>query len=203
MARPAVAATLDLLVVTLVLVAGCGPAVPPVAKQKPVGPAEASHDHGEHAHEGHDHGDHAGHDHHDGHDQGASTAGEAASAAAGAADADEHGHHHPETLGELVGELEKIAAVVKEGMEANIREKADSPVHEFGHYVGDVEELAKGAKLPADVEAAVIKAGEELFNAFDKLDEAIHGSGDISLAWGEQSPAIEAGMKTLKDAVAK
>jgi len=53
------------------------------------------------------------------------------------------------------------------------------------------------------VEAAVIKAGEDLFNAFDKLDEAIHGTGDIAKAWADQAPSIEAGMKTLKDAVAK
>jgi len=195
MARSAVAATFGLLVATLLLVAGCNGTAPPapVAKQKVVvGPAAPTHD--DHDHAGHDHGDHAGHDHGDGKGMAAEAAGDAD---------DDHGHHHPETLAELVGELEKIAAVVREGMEANIREKADSPVHDFGHYVGDVEGLAKEAKLPADVEAAVIKAGEDLFNAFDKLDEAIHGTGDIAKAWADQAPSIEAGMKTLKDAVAK
>ena len=195
MVRSAVAAPFGLLVAALVLVVGCNGTAPPapVANQKvAVGPAAPAHD--DHDHAGHDHGDHAGHDHGDGKGMAAEAEGDAG---------DDHGHHHPETLAELVGELEKIAAVVREGVEANIREKADSPVHEFGHYVGDVEGLAKEAKLPANVEAAVIKAGEDLFNAFDKLDEAIHGTGDIAKAWADQAPSIEAGMKTLKDAVAK
>jgi len=179
------------------MLAGCSSSAPPapVAKKgADVGPAlpaakgsHAGHDHAGHDHDGHDHGSHDG------------EKAEAMSADAG----DDHGHHHPETLAELVGQLEEIVAVVKEGMEANVREKADAPVHELGHFLGDVEGLAKEAKLPADVEAAVIAAGEALFTAFDKIDIAIHGSDDLSKVWSEAAPGIEAGMKTLKDAVAK
>jgi hypothetical protein len=49
----------------------------------------------------------------------------------------------------------------------------------------------------------VIAAAESLFQAFDKIDVAIHGSDDLAKVWGEESVGIEAGMKTLKDAVAK
>jgi len=111
--------------------------------------------------------------------------------------------HKLDGLIDLVGELVTLAAAVKEGMEANSREKADSPIHQFGHLAGDLEGLAKEAKLPADVEAAVVKAGEDLFNAFDKLDEAVHGAGDIADAWREHADGIAAGLKTLQDAVAK
>lgn len=140
--------------------------------------------------------DHAGHDHaeHEGHAHGTAEEGMGG---------EDHDHHHPETLPDLVAELETIAAAVREGMEENVREKADAPVHEFGHLLEDLPALAKEAKLPEEVEAAVVKAGEDLFEAFDKLDGAIHGSGDIKPAWAEQSARIEAGLKTLKDAVAK
>lgn len=183
------------LVVAGMLLIGCsepkrmnGKRAPDVGPPPP--PVKA---HDDHDHAGHDHADHA-------HDE----AGKAGSAEAmPAGEGDDHGHHHPETLGELVGELEKLVAVVKEGMESNVREKADAPVHEFGHFIGDVEGLAKDAKLPADVEAAVIAAAESLFQAFDKIDVAIHGSDDLAKVWGEESAGIEAGMKTLKDAVAK
>ena len=185
------------LVLGGLLLAGCNGSAPPAAVAKKgadIGPAlpAAKGSHDDHDHAGHDH---AGHDH-----------APADSAPAEALPADEgeaHDHHHPETLAELVGELDKLVAVVKEGMEANVREKADAPVHELGHFLGDVEGLAKEAKLPADVEASVIAASEALFTVFDKIDIAIHGADDLAKVWGDEAAGIEAGMKTLKDAVAK
>ena len=180
------------LVLGGLLLAGCNGSAPPAAvakKQADIGPAlpAAKGSHDDHDHAGHDHASHG-------------------SAPAEAMPADEggaHDHHHPETLAELVGELDKLVAVVKEGMEANVREKADAPVHELGHFLGDVEGLAKEAKLPADVEAGVIAASETLFTVFDKIDIAIHGADDLAKVWGDEAAGIEAGMKTLKDAVAK
>lgn len=196
MPRLALALSPALFIGSLVL-AGCSTSAPPapVAKKgADVGPAlpAAKGAHDDHDHAGHDH---AGHDHgsHDGEQA------EAMPADGG----DSHDHHHPETLAELVGELDKLVAVVKEGMEANVREKADAPVHELGHFLGDVEGLAKEAKLPAEVETAVIAASESLFTAFDKIDVAIHGTDDLAKVWSEEADGIEAGMKTLKDAVAK
>lgn len=176
---------------------GCSSSAPPAPVAKngaDVGPALPA------AKGAHDDHDHAGHDH-DGHDHGSHDGDKAEAMPAG--EGDDHGHDHPETLAELVGELDKLVAVVKEGMEANVREKADSPVHELGHFLSDVEGLAKEAKLPAEVETAVIAASEALFTAFDKIDVAIHGTDDLTKVWSEEAAGIEAGMKTLKDAVAK
>ncbi len=185
------------LVLGGLLLAGCSGSAPPATVAKKgadVGPAlpaakgaQDDHDHAGHDHAGHDHGSHEG--------------GQAEAMPADEGEA--HDHHHPETLAELVGELDKLVAVVKEGMEANVREKADAPVHELGHFLGDVEGLAKDAKLPTEVESAVIAASEALFTAFDKIDIAIHGADDLAKVWSEEAAGIEAGMKTLKDAVAK
>lgn len=191
MPRLALALSPALLVGALAL-AGCNGSAPPAAvakKQADVGPALPA------AKGSHDDHDHAGHDH--------ASHGSAPAEALPADEGEAHDHHHPETLAELVGELDKLVAVVKEGMEANVREKADAPVHELGHFLGDVEGLAKEAKLPADVEAGVIAATEALFTAFDKIDIAIHGADDLAKVWGDEAAGIEAGMKTLKDAVAK
>lgn len=200
--------SLTLFAALLLLVAGCQPATPPAppAVSKPVvGPAlakqddHAGHDHADHDHAGHDHSDH---DHAE-KDAGAAR-GEGEVVAEGEAMADDHeGHHHPETLADLVAELDTLAATVRGGLEKGVREEADSAVHEFGHLVEDVEPLAKEAKLPEGVEAAVVKAGSDLFDAFDKLDQAIHGSGDVAEAWKAQAEGIDAALKTLKDAVAK
>ncbi len=191
MPRLALALSPALLVGALAL-AGCNGSAPPAAvakKQADIGPALPA------AKGSHDDHDHAGHDH--------ASHGSAPAEALPADEGEAHDHHHPETLAELVGELDKLVAVVKEGMEANVREKADAPVHELGHFLGDVEGLAKEAKLPADVETAVIAASEALFTAFDKIDIAIHGADDLAKVWGDEAAGIEAGMKTLKDAVAK
>jgi len=185
------------LVLGGLLLAGCSGSAPPATvakKQADIGPAlpAAKGSHDDHDHAGHDH---AGHDH--------APADSAQAEALPAAEGEAHDHHHPETLAELVGELDKLVAVVKEGMEANVREKADAPVHELGHFLGDVEGLAKEAKLPTDIEAGVIAASEALFTAFDRIDIAIHGADDLAKVWGDEAAGIEAGMKTLKDAVAK
>jgi len=190
------------LVALALLVAGCqpgaatkpGPAVPSAATK--TAPA-ADHDHAGHDHAGHDHAghDHAGHDHAD-HDAAAKGAA-AAEAEAG------HEHVHPDTLAGLVAEVEKLAGVVSAAMAEGVREKADSPLHEIGHLLEDVEHLAKEAKLTPEAEAAVTKAGSELFDAFDALDRAVHAGDDLAKAWEGKAEAIAAAMKVLKDAGGK
>ena len=166
-----------------------GKAAPEVGPALPKQDDHAGHDHADHDHAGHDHADHGA--------TGETSKGEAM------AEGDHEGHDHPDSLADLVAELDRLAAVVRGGLEKGVREEADSAVHEFGHLVEDVEPLAKEAKLPEGVEATVVKAGSDLFDAFDKLDQAIHGSGDVAEAWKGQAAAIDAALKTLKDAVAK
>ena len=177
------------LLVALLVVAGCQPAAAPPAKPT-VGPALAPRD----DHAGHDH---AGHDH-EGHDHDSNAVKGEASPEEG-----HEGHHHPETFGDLVAELDRLVGTVREGLEAGVREKADASVHEFGHLVEDVAALAKEAKLPEAVEAAVVKAGSDLFDAFDKLDQAIHGTDDVAEAWKGQAEGIDKALGTLKAATAK
>lgn len=189
MARPAFPSA---LVALALMVAGCqpgaatkpGPAMPSAATKK--APA-ADHDHAGHDHAGHDHADH-----------------DAAAKGAATAEADAgHEHVHPDTLAGLVAEVEKLAGVVSAAMAEGVREKADSPLHEIGHLLEDVEHLAKEAKLTPEAEAAVTKAGSELFDAFDALDRAVHAGDDLAKAWEGKAEAIAAAMKVLKDAGGK
>lgn len=166
---------------------GCAPSAPPPAKPA-VGPSIAPRD----DHAGHDH---AGHDH-AGHDM---PPGGAKREEKG----DHEGHDHPETLADLVAELGGLVEKVRGAIESGDKDAGDATVHEFGHLVEDVEALAEEANLPDAVKAAVVKAGSDLFDAFDALDHAFHDGGDVAEAWKGKAAAIEAGMKTLKDAVAK
>ena len=157
-------------------IVGCSPATPPVAPAKPVAAAHADHDHD------HDHGKD------DSHDQSKKTG----------HDHDDHDHAHPETLAAGVAELEAMWGHVKEALKAGDREKADEKVHAVGHLLEDFEGLL--AKEKAEAQEAGKKATQEVFDCFDKLDEAFHGDEDdlkkLDLdALGER---LEAAIKSLK-----
>ena len=160
-------------------IVGCSPATPPVAPAKPVAAAHADHDHD------HDHGKD------DSHDQGKKNS----------KDHDDHGDHdhaHPETLAAGVLEVEAMWGHVKEALKAGDREKADEKVHAVGHLLEDFEGLL--AKEKAEAQEAGKRATQEVFDCFDKLDEAFHGDEDdlkkLDLdALGER---LESAIKTLK-----
>jgi hypothetical protein len=162
--------------IPLVGIVGCSPATPPVAPAKPVAAAHADHDHD------HDHGKD------DRHDQSKKTG----------HDHDDHDHAHPETLAAGVAELEAMWGHVKEALKAGDREKADEKVHAVGHLLEDFEGLL--AKEKAEAQEVGKKATQEVFDCFDKLDEAFHGDEDdlkkLDLeALGER---LEAAIKSLK-----
>jgi hypothetical protein len=164
-------------VIPLAGIVGCSPATPPVAPAKPVAAAHADHDHDHGKEDSHDHGKKNGKDHDDHGD---------------------HDHSHPKTLAAGVAELEAMWGHVKESLKAGDRDKADEKVHAVGHLLEDFEGLL--AKEKAEAQEAGKKATEEVFDCFDKLDEAFHGDEDdlkkLDLdALGER---LEAAIKTLK-----
>ena len=134
---------------------GCGPAAPPAAPAKPAAGHTAHDGHG--GHDDHDH-EHGKHDDHDDHDH------------------DDHGHAHPETLAEGVAELEAMWGRVREALKAGDRDTADDQVHAVGHLLEDFEGLL--AKEKTEAQEAGKKATQEVFDCFDKLDEAFHGDED-------------------------
>lgn len=157
-------------------VLGCSPAAAPVAPAKPVA-AHADHD--KHAKHDHDHGKDDDHDH-------------------GKAD-DHDDHAHPETLAAGVAELEAMWGHVKEALKGGDREKADEKVHAVGHLLEDFEKLL--AKEKAEAQEAGKKATQEVFDCFDKLDEAFHGEEDAlkKLDLDALGERLEAAIKSLKD----
>lgn len=88
-----------------------------------------------------------------------------------------HGdHRHPETLAAGLVELEEIATAVKKHLDAGARDKADNAVHMVGHLVDDLRGLLPKEKLSAEAQAAAGKALDDVFDAFDVLDSALHAA---------------------------
>jgi flagellar biosynthesis/type III secretory pathway protein FliH len=132
----------------------------------------------------HDHGDHDhGHDHGD--------------------------HAHPETLAEGIAELEKAAADVAAKLAEGAEEAADDAIHLAGHVVEDVKALlAKQEGLADEAKQAGEKALAELFEAFDKVDQAMHsGAEDVKAkaveAHESVKESIQAAVMALKETFTK
>lgn len=114
-----------------------------------------------------------------------------------------HGDHkHPETLAAGLKELEDIATAVKTHLDAGAREKADKAVHLVGHLVEDLRGLLPKEKLSAEAQAAAGKALDDIFDAFDTVDIALHAAEGKSKPPAEVHASvaekIAAAFKTLK-----
>ena len=162
------------------LAVGCAPASSPQAK--PAATA-AAHDHDGHDH-AHDHGKKSDHDDH-AHDH----------------DHGEHAAH--DTLAGALAELEKICASVKKELGEKNLDEADGHVHMVGHLVDDMHRLVGSAKIGDDAKAVAKKALDEIFEAFDKLDTALHSSDEKvkeAIDYLEHEPRIQAAIGELKKA---
>ncbi len=111
---------------------------------------------------------------------------------------DDHDHDHPETLAAGVAELETMWGHVKAALKADDREKADEKVHAVGHLLEDFEKLL--AKEKAEAQEVGKKATQEVFDCFDKLDEAFHGEEDAlkKLDLDALGERLENAIKSLK-----
>jgi ABC-type Zn2+ transport system substrate-binding protein/surface adhesin len=164
-------------------VLGCSPTAAPVSPAKAVA-VHADHDKHD-KHDDHDHGKDDDHDH-------------AKPAAKDHDDHDDHDHAHPETLAAGVAELETMWGHVKAALKADDREEADEKVHAVGHLLEDFENLL--AKEKAEAQEAGKKATQEVFDCFDKLDEAFHGDEDAlkKLDLDALGERLETAIKSLK-----
>jgi hypothetical protein len=90
-------------------------------------------------------------------------------------------------------------AKAAESFAAGAEEDADAAVHEVGHLLEDAEKLLEAAEL--DGKDVVKGAITDLFDAFNRIDEKIHG-GEGS-TYDEEKAKIESALATLKEKVTK
>ncbi len=108
------------------------------------------------------------------------------------------GHAHAETLAEAVKELEGICGKVKAAYEKNDADAADEPLHDVGHTLEEIKELAKTSKLDAAGKAEVEAAANNLLDAFGALHDGMHG-GTAGKKYADVADAIDSALKTLNE----
>ncbi|MEM6364741.1 MAG: hypothetical protein AAF745_09960 [Planctomycetota bacterium] len=103
------------------------------------------------------------------------------------AESDNHeGHDHgeggaPESLGEAVNEIRAMGAAITSAFARGKPDDAHHELHEIGHLIESLPELAAKSGLPESKQTTVKTVTEALMVAFGKLDGTLHGGDDVNV----------------------
>ena len=111
-------------------------------------------------------------------------------------DHDEHGHAHPESLAEALTQVEELYAEMKAAFAEDDLEKADGPLHEIGHVLEALPELAAKESLPEADQEQIKTAAEALLDRYGEVDERIHGGEGKS--YDDVAAQVDEAIATLK-----
>lgn len=128
-----------------------------------------SEDHDDHDHEEHGHDDH------------------------------EHGHGedgHPESLDQAVGQIKEMGGKITTAFANGTPDDAHDELHEIGHVIECLPELAKKANLSGEQKKSVAEITESLMDAFGELDGTLHGGKEVNV--DEISKKISAQIEKLQ-----
>lgn len=111
-----------------------------------------------------------------------------------------HGEHeHAETVGEAFHELSELHETIKAAFADDDTEAAHGPLHDVGHILLEMGELADKSELAAEAKTAVGDQVEILMDAYDSVDKVMHGKEGSE--YSEVSEKIDSAMTALKAAL--
>ncbi|GAB5402243.1 MAG: hypothetical protein Aurels2KO_04740 [Aureliella sp.] len=104
-------------------------------------------------------------------------------------------HVHPESFADALAVLSEQQKSISEAFMAGDPDAAHEPLHEVGHTLELLPDLAKEAGANEEAQTAISAAVEELFTAFGSLDEVLHGGEEIS--YDDVKDQISTAMESL------
>ncbi len=108
----------------------------------------------------------------------------------------DHGHDHaPATLKEGIAKLTTLRNTMRDAFGKNDPDAAHGPLHEVGHVLEAIPELAKKENLSAGSQATIETAVNTLMDAFGAVDKTMHGQEGST--YSEESAKIDAAMESL------
>lgn len=113
--------------------------------------------------------------------------------------AHEHGdeeHHHPETYAEAITLLGEMRTKIRDAFAKEDIDTAHGPLHDIGHILEDLPELAEKHGHVDEALAVVKEESEKLLDLFGKVDAKLHG--DEGAAYDEVSADIDASLARLE-----
>ena len=109
----------------------------------------------------------------------------------------EGGHDHAESFGEAVEELAELRDTVRDAFAAEDLDTAHGPLHDVGHLLDEVSELAGKEELTEEQQTAVKSSVDKLFDLFGSVDKMMHGQEGSE--YSEVSDDIDAAIATLSE----
>ncbi len=91
----------------------------------------------------------------------------------------DHDHQHPETFAAAMEQLGEFKSQIQTAFTTGTPDDAHDALHEIGHVLGELPELAGKVTDDAAKKEAVAAATEKLFNAYEKLDASMHGGDEV------------------------
>ena len=90
-----------------------------------------------------------------------------------------HGHQHdddrPTSLVAAISDIKEHGSEVSEAFQAGDPDAAHEALHELGHLLVSIPALADESAMSSEDRSEVKRAGKQLFDAYDKLDQLMHG----------------------------
>ena len=166
------------LLAYLTLTTGCGKGspTPQQTAPAPAPPQAAVASHDEHDHDEHDH------------------------------DAHDHEHDHPafepaKTIAEAIARVKALGADVQKALAAQEMDLADDLVHSVGRVIEDLHAKIAAAELDTKAREAATAAADSIFDAYEKLDTALHGAEEEikKIDFAAYLPTLDSATNTLDD----
>jgi hypothetical protein len=95
-------------------------------------------------------------------------------------------------------ELTSMRNTIRDSFAKNDQDTAHDPLHEVGHVLEAIPELAKKEKVTAENQAAIEKSVNDLMDAFGRVDKTMHGQEGST--YSEESATIDAALEALSQA---
>ncbi len=111
---------------------------------------------------------------------------------------DSHGHTTSKSLADMVVKVEKLSSTIQEAFTSGDIEKGHGPLHEIGHLLEALPEIAAKESLGSGQQEQLKEAVDSLMDSFGTLDERLHSGGNDGKSIDEVAAQIEAAMFKLK-----
>lgn len=106
---------------------------------------------------------------------------------------------HPETLGEALHQLTELRDTVRDAFANDDADTAHGPLHNVGHLINEVAELAKKAGLSEEASGVIASNTEILMDSFGAVDKKMHSAEEGS-DYSEVSAKIDAALTAIMTA---
>jgi hypothetical protein len=109
-----------------------------------------------------------------------------------------HAHGNAKSLGDALAKVERLRNAIQVAFAAKDLATADGPVHEIGHLLEELPELAAKESLSAKDQQQVKQSVDSLMKSFAALDERVHGGDGAGKSYDDVAGQIDSALTQLK-----